>query len=359
LCPSLRSLRFSQCSLFGASRFYSLSAARVASARKGLNDCAPIRYDTDEITKYPFITIGSSEDVAKKLPSSVRFVKMHGIGNDYVYVDAITEELDPEVEKQLAIAVSDRHKGIGGDGLIFIKSGKEQGGKYRMQMHNADGSISEMCGNGLRCVAKYLYDRQLETDTVFTIETGAGPLTVTVIPEQGRSDKAALVRVNMGEPILERAKIPVAGGEPSSQVIEDTIEIDGAEYKFTAVSMGNPHCIIYVDDVHNFPVHTVGPKIENHPLFPRRVNVEFIQVVSPEKAIQRTWERGSGETLACGTGASAVCVAGMLTGRTKRKLEITLLGGVLDLQWDETDNCVYKTGPAETVFEGIWQPSTQ
>eukprot|EP00741_Cyanophora_paradoxa_P024028 tig00021721_g23203.t1 len=295
---------------------------------------------------------------AKTTFGEVEFVKMHGIGNDYVYIDATKSEPGMDVEKQMAIVMSNRNKGIGGDGVIFIKKATKPGAKYRMQMHNADGSISEMCGNGLRCVAKFLFDRRMETDLVFPIETGAGILTVTVTPEAGDATKAAAIRVKMGEPILERARIPMSvgdGEDASARMVDQPLVIDGVEYRYTAVSMGNPHCIIFVDDAANFPVTTVGPKIENHALFPNRVNVEFVQVVSPTKLIQRTWERGSGETLACGTGASAVCVAGVLTGRTERSVGITLLGGDLELEWDEGDNCVYKTGPAAEVFAGTWR----
>jgi len=279
----------------------------------------------------------------------IPFVKMQGIGNDYVYIDA-TEKTWPN-EESLAQVMSDRHFGIGSDGLIWIKRSELEGVNHRMQMHNSDGSISEMCGNGLRCVAKFLFDRGMEKSTSFPIETGAGVLKVEITPDS--NGKAELVRINMGEPRLDRGKIPMSG-PADERAIAQSVSIDGVEYEFTGVSMGNPHCVIFVDETESAPVHTHGPKLETHSFFPNRTNVEFVKVVSPTKLIQRTWERGAGETLACGTGASAVCVAGVLTGRSERKVTIELLGGELQLEWNEADNCVYKTGPAVEVFSGVW-----
>ncbi|MCK6440582.1 MAG: diaminopimelate epimerase [Planctomycetes bacterium] len=283
---------------------------------------------------------------------AIPLVKMQGAGNDYVYVDAINGDVTKD-EPALARAISDRHFGVGGDGLIFIKKSRAPDAKYRMHMFNADGSQGEMCGNGLRCVAKFLFDRGLEKDKTFAIDTDAGVLTVEVFA--GADKKAEQVRINMGQPRLMRAEIPMSGAPADERVINQTVEIDGKKYAFTAVSMGNPHCVIYVDDPDKTDVHGIGWKIEHHPLFPKRVNVEFVQVVSPTKLIQRTWERGTGETLACGTGASAVCVAGVLTGKSQRKVTIKLRGGELELEWNEKDNCVYKKGPAVEVFSGIWQ----
>lgn len=282
---------------------------------------------------------------------SLPFIKMHGAGNDYVYVDAIKGDVTRD-EPALARAVSHRHFGIGGDGLIFIKKSRASDAKYRMHMFNADGSVGEMCGNGLRCVAKFLYDRKLETSGAFNIDTDAGVLKVEIFPDA--SGKAERVRINMGQPRLKRGEIPIKGGNPDERVINQTIEAAGGRHTFSAVSMGNPHCIISVDSTKDFDVHGVGKAIENHPLFPNRTNVEFVEIKSPTHLIQRTWERGSGETLACGTGASAVCVAGVLTGRSERKVRIDLLGGTLELEWNEKDNCVYKTGPAVEVFSGLW-----
>jgi diaminopimelate epimerase len=218
-----------------------------------------------------------------------------------------------------------------------------------MRMFNADGSESEMCGNGLRCVAKYVYDHGIKRAESLRIQTGRGILAVDLEVSGG---KAARVRVNMGQPILEAAKIPtkLAGNPP----LDVPLVVDGRTLQATAVSMGNPHCVIYVEKATDELVLGLGPKIERHAMFPARVNVEFIEIVSPTEVRQRTWERGSGETLACGTGASAVCVAGVLTGRTERRIVNHLLGGDLELEWRESDGCVYKTGPATEVFSGEW-----
>ena len=275
------------------------------------------------------------------------FVKMHGCGNDYVYVDCRERALEDPAA--LARRFCDRHFGVGGDGLILICG--SQRADYRMRVFNADGSEAEMCGNGIRCFAKYLYDRGLVTGDTARIETGAGVLTVQIFPEGGR---AARVRVNMGAPRLERRDIPMEG--PPGKVINEELTIDVPQQgvvplRITAVSMGNPHCVTYVDDVASYPVHVHGPLVERHRRFPRRTNVEVVQVVSRGEVRMRVWERGSGETLACGTGASAVAVAGVLNGKTDRKVRVRVLGGELDLEWAD-DGCVYMTGPAEEVFRG-------
>lgn len=281
---------------------------------------------------------------------SIPFVKMQGIGNDYVYVDATAQSWANE--EALARLISDRHFGVGGDGLIWIKNATSTAAKYRMQMHNADGSVSEMCGNGLRCVAKFLFDRGMETSREFPIETGAGNLLVEITQVQG--GKATAVRINMGQPRLERGVIPMTG-PAGERAVDQPIEVGGNHFRFTGVSMGNPHCVIFPDGpVTDAMVLGCGPLLEHHEAFPRRVNVEFVEIVSPSRLKQRTWERGAGETLACGTGASAVCVAGVLSGRSQRKVTIDLLGGALELEWRESDDCVYKTGPAVEVFCGEW-----
>jgi diaminopimelate epimerase len=285
--------------------------------------------------------------MAKGIP----FTKMEGIGNDYIYVDA--RKSVPKALPRLARAMSDRHYGIGGDGLILIRGSRIKGVKHRMQMFNSDGSESEMCGNGLRCVAKYLYDRKLERVEEFPIETGAGVLRVKITSRNG-AHRAAKIRLNMGEPRLQRGQIPMAG-EPRGQVIGMPLKVAGQEFRITAVSMGNPHCVIFLPQPASKElVHGIGPLIENHELFPRRTNVEFVYKESGNVLQQRTWERGAGETLACGTGASAVCVAANLNGLTGRKVKIKLLGGDLDMHWNEKDNCVYKTGPAREVYSGVW-----
>ena len=274
----------------------------------------------------------------------MKFTKMHGAGNDYVYVNCFEETVANPAE--VAIKVSNRNFGIGSDGLILIMPSDKA--DVRMRMFNSDGSESEMCGNGIRCVAKYAYDHGIVDKTEITAETGAGILTLQLFPNAG--NKIERVRVNMGPPRLAREEIPM-NGAPVPQVVAEELTVLDTTFKITCVSMGNPHCIIYVDDVDNFPVATYGPLIENHQLFPRRTNVEFIQIISRTEVKQRTWERGAGETLACGTGASAVCVAGVLNNVTDRKILNHLAGGDLELEWLE-NGPVFMTGPATEVFCG-------
>ena len=276
----------------------------------------------------------------------MRFTKMHGAGNDYVYVNCFEESLceDPAT---LAPQIADRHYGVGGDGLILICPSKSADAE--MRMFNADGSEAEMCGNGIRCVAKYLYDHGITRKSSLVIATGAGPLSLDLNVENGR---VHTVRVDMGEPELRAASIPTT--LQGDRVVEAAMQMGGRDMRVTCVSMGNPHCVVFVDHLNDDWVLGVGPQLEVDPHFPARVNAEFVQVISRTELRQRTWERGSGETLACGTGASAVCVAGVLTDRTAREVRIELLGGVLDLEWNETDNHVYMTGPAKEVFQGEW-----
>ncbi len=272
----------------------------------------------------------------------MRFTKMHGCGNDYVYVNCFEEAVDePE---RIAPLVSDRHFGIGADGLVLILP--SDAADFRMQMFNPDGSEAEMCGNAIRCVAKFAYDRGLTDKTEFDCETGAGILHLVSTVVDGKVEK---VRVDMGEPRLERAEIPMTG-EPG-RVLREPLDVDGAAFEITCVSMGNPHTVIRVDEPTDDLVLGVGPKIETHDVFPARTNVEFVQVLSRTELRQRTWERGAGETLACGTGASAVAVACSLNDWTDRAVVIHLLGGDLEIEWAE-DNCVYMTGPATHVFDG-------
>jgi len=278
----------------------------------------------------------------------MKFTKMHGAGNDYVYVDGFAETVAEPAA--LARAVSDRHRGIGGDGLILILPSARA--DVRMRMFNSDGSEAEMCGNGLRCVAKYAYDHGLVEKLAITIETGAGVLPVEMFANAaGRVER---VRVNMGRPRLSRAEIPMTG-RAAERVIDQELQVLDRSFRINCVSMGNPHCVIYVDDVASFPVATYGPAIEHHELFPRRTNVEFVQVLSAGEVRQRTWERGAGETLACGTGAAAVTVAGLLTGRTGNRLLNHLTGGDLELTWDGA-GAVFMTGPAVEVFTGDYAP---
>ncbi|TWT37439.1 Diaminopimelate epimerase [Posidoniimonas corsicana] len=276
----------------------------------------------------------------------MRFTKMHGAGNDYVYVNGFSEQLPDELPS-LARAVSDRRFGVGGDGLILILPSDTA--DVRMRMFNADGSEAEMCGNGIRCVVKYAYDHGLAPQPVVRVETLAGVLTAEAALHDGKVDR---VRVDMGEPRLSPPQIPTTlGGE---QVINTTIDVDGRSVEATCVSMGNPHCVVFVDSATDDLVLGLGPKLEKHAVFPEGVNVEFVEVLSPTEVRQRTWERGSGETWACGTGASAVCVAGVLTGRTERRILNHLIGGDLELEWSAGDGRVRMTGPAVEVFSGEW-----
>ena len=278
----------------------------------------------------------------------MKFTKMHGAGNDYVYIDGFSETVSDPVA--LARKISDRNFGVGGDGLILILPSEQA--DVCMRMFNADGSEAEMCGNGVRCVAKYAYDHDLVSKTDITVETGNGVLHMALLSnDTGKVDR---VRVNMGTPGLTRADLPMTG-PADEQVIDQELTVLDQTFRITCVSMGNPHCVIYVDDVANFPVERYGTAIENHPLFPQRTNVEFVEVLSAREVRQRTWERGSGETLACGTGASAVTVAGMLTGRTGPQLLNHLTGGDLEMAWDGQGE-VYMTGPAEEVFTGDYNP---
>ncbi len=276
----------------------------------------------------------------------MRFVKMQGAGNDYVYVDCFGNPA-PNDPGRLSRAISDRHFGVGSDGLILICPTDKA--DARMRMFNADGSEAEMCGNGLRCVGKYLYDHGLVRKPSLTIETGRGLLALEL---EINGDKVHQVQVDMGEPLLASEIIPTT--LPGSPPIDAPLALPDQSFRVTCVSMGNPHCVLFVDAVNDDLVHGIGPKIEGHPVFPRRTNVEFVQVNRPDEVTVRVWERGSGETMACGTGACAVVVAGTLTGKTRRRILAHLRGGNLQLSWSEKDNHVYLTGPAVEVFSGDW-----
>lgn len=272
----------------------------------------------------------------------INFVKMHGIGNDFVMLDGIAQRLSSLSFPSLAREVCHRRFGVGADGLILLEAAGDR--QFRMRMWNPDGSESEMCGNGIRCFAKLAADRGY-SDGKIQVQTGAGLLEPEVLPD-GR------IRVDMGPGRLHRGEVGMEG--PAGETfIEQTVTIDDLCWKGTAVSMGNPHLVIFVDDVAAIPLETWGPRIENHPLFPNRVNVHFAQVVSPTQIVQRTWERGAGATLACGTGACSVAVAGRVTGRTDSNVTIELPGGELYIEAREGEN-VFMTGPAETVFVGTW-----
>ncbi len=273
----------------------------------------------------------------------MKFAKMHGIGNDYVYMDCTKE--CPEDPGEIAKLVSDRHKGIGSDGLILIKSSTEA--DFEMAMYNADGSYGKMCGNGIRCVAKYVYDNGLTDKTEISVISGGAVKYLKLTVEDGQVKK---VRVNMGEPILTPAEIPVIG--EGTKLVAAPIVVDNQVYEMTCVSMGNPHAVVFLDGVDELKLTEIGPKFENHERFPDRVNTEFVERLDRRNLKMRVWERGSGETMACGTGACATAVAAILNGYTEREVTIHLLGGDLEITWDETDNCVYMTGPAALAYTG-------
>jgi diaminopimelate epimerase len=291
----------------------------------------------------------------------MRFTKMQGCGNDYLYVDCFRDPM-PHDPPGLSRAMSARHFGVGADGLILICPSDKA--DARMRMYNADGSEAEMCGNGIRCLAKYVYEHGLVRKPTLTVETGSGVLTLELELSAGGVRQ---VCVDMGEPILEAARIPTTlPGNPPKDVnlvlpnltefpaIKGALGIATEQFRVTCVSVGNPHCVVFVNEITDVHVLLAGTQIEQHPAFPRKTNVEFVKVIRPEEATMRVWERGSGETLACGTGACAVCVAGVLTGRTQRRLTVHLRGGDLQLHWSESDNHVYMTGPAVEVFSGDW-----
>lgn len=273
----------------------------------------------------------------------MKFTKMHGIGNDYVYINCFEEEIG--VPAKLAPIISDRHFGVGSDGLILILSSAVA--DCRMRIFNADGSEAQMCGNGIRCVAKYVYDNKITQKNPLTVETLAGIKAVQVFTENGRVSKA---RVNMGKPGLMRSEIPMIGNE--TKVIDESLPIDkNVSFRITCVSMGNPHCVVFVDDLDGLDISKYGPEIERHRVFPERINVHFVRIHNPKEVTMKTWERGSGITMACGTGASAVCVAGVLNKKTERNVLAHLPGGDLELEW-AADGNVYMTGPATEVFTG-------
>lgn len=273
----------------------------------------------------------------------MKFTKMQGLGNDYVYVNCFKEKI--ENPSELAIKVSNRNFGVGSDGLIMINPSKVA--DFEMEMYNADGSRGEMCGNGIRCVGKYVYDYGLTDKTSISVETLGGIKYLELMVEDG---KVKLVKVDMGSPELVPDKIPIVAEDQT--VINAPIVVDGVEYRMTGVSMGNPHTVVYIDDVKGLEIEKIGPKFENHERFPKRINTEFARVIDRKAVEMRVWERGSGETLACGTGACAVAVASILNGLTEDKVTVKLLGGDLEIEWDRDANKVYMTGPAEVSFDG-------
>ncbi len=279
--------------------------------------------------------------------SMLKFTKMHGCGNDYIYIDGARERIPAEQKPELVRRLSDRHFGIGGDGVIFINPSDQA--DFEMEMYNMDGTRAEMCGNGIRCVAKYVYDKGLTDQTQISVISAGRIKYLDLHVENGR---VSTVKVNMGEPILKACEIPVLAEDEKGEVIAEPIEIDGKAYRMTCVSMGNPHAVVFVENVQDFPLEQVGSGLEKHPRFPKRVNAEFVKILDEETIEMRVWERGTGETLACGTGACAAAVACSLNGLTKDTVTVKLLGGTLQIQWDKAENRVYMTGPATTVFEG-------
>ena len=273
------------------------------------------------------------------------FTKMEGCGNDYVYINGFTQSVPAEEKPALVRRLSDRHFGIGGDGVIFINPAKEA--DFEMEMWNADGTRSEMCGNGIRCVARYVYDFGLTDQKEFSIVSAGKVKYMTLYEQDGQ---ISAVRVNMGQPILEADQIPVRADH--SPVINVPIEVQGKEYRMTCVSMGNPHAVVFVDSTEDFPLEQVGPYFENHPCFPNRTNTEFVQVIDRTRVRMRVWERGTGETLACGTGCCATAVACVLNGLTDNAITVEVLGGALQIEWDRDNDLVWMTGPATVVFSG-------
>lgn len=282
---------------------------------------------------------------------NLKFTKMQGCGNDYVYVNGFTEHVPQEKKPEIVRSLSDRHFGIGGDGVIFINPSEEA--DFEMEMYNADGTRAQMCGNGIRCVAKFVYDKGLtDSDRISVVSAGSVKYLELTVERKSSADRGVVtrVRVNMGSPILEPSRIPVlADGE---NVINEPIYVEDREYRMTCVSMGNPHAVILADGVADMKLEQIGPLFENHVRFPERVNTEFVEIIDRQNVFMRVWERGTGETLACGTGCCATAVACILNGLTDDRITVKLLGGELTIEWNREENVVYMTGPATTVFEG-------
>ena len=275
----------------------------------------------------------------------IEFTKMQGCGNDYVYIDGSTQKIPQEEKPDFVRKMSDRHFGIGGDGVIFINPSQEA--DFEMEMYNADGSRAQMCGNGIRCVAKFVYDRHLTDQTEITVVSAGSVKRLKLYVADGHVER---VRVNMGRPILKAAEIPVLSDE--EQVLDWPVFVADRQWRMSCVSMGNPHAVVLAEDVASLPLTEIGPKFENHSMFPERVNTEFIRILDRNTIELRVWERGSGETLACGTGCCAAVAACVLNGLTERSVAVRVLGGELQIEWDENTGEIFMTGPAETVFEG-------
>lgn len=275
----------------------------------------------------------------------MKFTKMHGCGNDYIYINGAEEKIAQEKKPELVRRLSDRHFGIGGDGVIFINPSEEA--DFEMEMYNADGSRAEMCGNGIRCVGKYVYDNGLTDRITLSVISAGKTKYLDLSVEDG---KVKSVTVNMGEPEFTPSEIPVISDQ--AIVLDEPITVNGQEYRMTCVSMGNPHAVVFMDDVSGLEIEKVGPYFENHERFPKRINTEFVKIIDRNHVEMRVWERGTGETLACGTGCCATVAACIVNGRTNHKVAVRVLGGEIVIDWVKKENCIYMTGPAETVFEG-------
>ena len=275
----------------------------------------------------------------------MKFTKMHGCGNDYVYIDGGAEQIDPEKKPDFVRRASDRHFGVGGDGVIFINPSEEA--DFEMEMYNADGTRAEMCGNGIRCVGKFVYDKGLTGKTDISVISAGKIKYLTLFLKDGKVEQ---VKVDMGAPELTARLVPVVS--ENEQAIDEPIQVQGVTYRMTCVSMGNPHAVVFMDDVASLAIEKIGPFFENHERFPKRTNTEFVEVIDRKTVRMRVWERGTGETFACGTGACATVVACVLNGLTEETVTVELLGGSLTVTWDREADTIYMTGPAETVFEG-------
>ncbi len=285
----------------------------------------------------------------------MKFTKMQGCGNDYVYVNGFEEQIAKDEKSDLARRISDRHFGVGSDGLIFINPSDIA--DFEMEMYNGDGSRAEMCGNGIRCVGKYVYDHGMTKGKEFTVESFGAVKHLTVAEEE--EGRAKTLRVDMGSPILEAEKVPVSpeyfSVDPAESVVDAPIDVDGDSYHVTCVSMGNPHAVVFIETTDSLPIESIGPKFENHKAFPNRINTEFVQVIDKGYVKMRVWERGSGETLACGTGCCATAVACILNGKTDHKVTVEVLGGKIEIEWDREKNVIYMTGPAVAGFDGEYE----
>lgn len=279
----------------------------------------------------------------------MKFTKMHGCGNDYVYINGMEETVEEEKKPELVRKMSDRHFGVGSDGVIFINASDEA--DFEMEMWNADGTRGEMCGNGIRCVAKYVYDKGLTDKKEISIISGG---QIKYLELEAEGGKMLAAKVNMGRPVFSPAEIPVKMPEGAEKAVNVPIEVNGTTYYMTCVSMGNPHAVIFMEDVAGLDLEKIGPLFENHERFPRRVNTEFVKVIDKTHVEMRVWERGSGETLACGTGSCATAAACILNGLTENRVTVKLLGGELLIEWDREADLISMSGPAATVYEGVW-----